>query len=204
MGCLLREWVRVWILALLCLVAWPGIAVAQAHAGESADLRLERSDDGLYLSAALQFDLPELAEDALYKGIPVFFVAEAQVLRERWYWSDRQVATATRHLRLSYQPLTRRWRLSTSSTAFSNTGLGVVLGQNFDELHDALTAMQRISRWKIADASEIDADAAHTVHFRFRLDMSQLPRPLQIGAVGSSGWSLLLSRQQRLLPETGR
>ncbi|EER59272.1 putative proline rich signal peptide protein [Acidovorax delafieldii 2AN] len=204
MGCLLREWVRVWILALLCLVAWPGIAVAQTHAGESADLRLERSDDGLYLSAALQFDLPELAEDALYKGIPVFFVAEAQVSRERWYWSDRQVATATRHLRLSYQPLTRRWRLSTSSTAFSNTGLGVVLGQNFDELHDALMAMQRISRWKIADASEIDADAAHTVHFRFRLDMSQLPRPLQIGAVGSSGWSLLLSRQQRLLPETGR
>ena len=204
MGCLLREWARISILALLCVVAWPGIAAAQAHAGESADLRLERSDDGLYLSAALQFDLPELAEDALYKGIPVFFVAEAQVLRERWYWSDRQVATATRHLRLSYQPLTRRWRLSTSSTAFSNTGLGVVLGQNFDELHDALMAMQRISRWKIADASEMDADAAHTVHFRFRLDMSQLPRPLQIGAVGSSGWSLLLSRQQRLLPETGR
>lgn len=204
MGCLLREWVRVWMLALLCLVAWPGPAAAQAHAGESADLRLERSDDGLYLSAALQFDLPELAEDALYKGIPVFFVAEAQVLRERWYWSDRQVATATRYLRLSYQPLTRRWRLSTSSTAFSNTGLGVVLGQNFDELHDALMAMQRISRWKIADASEIDADAAHTVNFRFRLDMSQLPRPLQIGAVGSSGWSLLLSRQQRLVPETGR
>lgn len=204
MGCLLREWVRVWMLALLCLVAWPGPAAAQAHAGESADLSFERSDDGLYLSAALQFDLPELAEDALYKGIPVFFVAEAQVLRERWYWSDRQVATATRYLRLSYQPLTRRWRLSTSSTAFSNTGLGVVLGQNFDELHDALAAMQRISRWKIADASEIDADAAHTVNFRFRLDMSQLPRPLQIGAVGSSGWSLLLSRQQRLVPETGR
>lgn len=204
MGRLLREWVRVWMLALLCLVAWPGPAAAQAHAGESADLRLERSDDGLYLSAALQFDLPELAEDALYKGIPVFFVAEAQVLRERWYWSDRQVATATRYLRLSYQPLTRRWRLSTSSNAFSNTGLGVVLGQNFDELHDALMAMQRISRWKIADASEIDADAAHTVNFRFRLDMSQLPRPLQIGAVGSSGWSLLLSRQQRLVPETGR
>jgi hypothetical protein len=204
MGCLLREWVRVWMLALLCLVAWPGPAAAQAHAGESADLRLERSDDGLYLSAALQFDVPELAEDALYKGIPVFFVAEAQVLRERWYWSDRQVATATRYMRLSYQPLTRRWRLSTSSTAFSNTGLGVVLGQNFDELHDALAAMQRISRWKIADASEIEADAAHTVNFRFRLDMSQLPRPLQIGAVGSSGWSLLLSRQQRLVPETGR
>jgi hypothetical protein len=114
------------------------------------------------------------------------------------------VATATRYLRLSYQPLTRRWRLSTSPSPISNTGLGVVLGQNFDDLRDAVLAMQRISRWKIADASEIDADVLHLVNFRFRLDMSQLPRPLQIGAVGSAGWSLVVARNQRLVPEAAR
>lgn len=107
-------------------------------------------------------------------------------------------------MRLSYQPLTRRWRLSTSPVPFSNTGLGVVLGQNFDDLRDALSSMQRISRWKIADGEAIDADVVHTVNFRFRLDLSQLPRPLQIGAVGSAGWSLMVTRNQRLVPEVAR
>ena len=196
--------VFVWVTAWLLVLAWPVSAYAQSTASEVVYLRLERADDGVYLSATLQFALPELAEDALYKGIPMFFVAEAQVLRERWYWSDRHVAAATRHLRLSYQPLTRRWRLSTSTSPISNTGLGVVLGQNFDELRDAVSAMQRVSRWKIADAGEIDADAVHMVNFRFRLDMSQLPRPLQIGAVGSAGWSLAVTRNQRLGPEVAR
>ena len=182
----MARWVLLWAMAWLWLLAWPVNVQAQSPANEVVDLGLEQ------------------AEDALYKGIPVFFVAEAQVLRERWYWSDRQVAAATRHMRLSYQPLTRRWRLSTSPVPFSNTGLGVVLGQNFDDLRDALSSMQRISRWKIADGEAIDADVVHTVNFRFRLDLSQLPRPLQIGAVGSAGWSLMVTRNQRLVPEVAR
>ncbi|RYF72955.1 MAG: DUF4390 domain-containing protein [Comamonadaceae bacterium] len=179
-------------------------AAAQAVTPDASELRLDRAEDGLYLSTTLQFAMPELAEDALYKGIPMFFVAEVQVVRERWYWSDRQVAETTRYLRLSYQPLTRRWRLNVSPTPFFNSGLGVVLGQNFDDYEDAVSAMQRISRWKIAEPGVIDGDVVHTVNFRFRLDMSQLPRPFQIGAVGRSGWNLLVSRSQRLAPEPAK
>ena len=174
------------------------MAAGPAGASEVSELRLEREDDGLYLSTTLQITLPELAEDALYKGIPMFFVAEAQVTRDRWYWYDRQVAETTRYMRLSYQPLTRRWRLNMSAVPFTNSGLGVVLGQTFDDYADAMSAVQRFSRWRIADNDVIEPDAAHTVHFRFRLDMSQLPRPFQIGAVGRSGWNLLVSRSQRL------
>lgn len=180
-----------------CLAVQPN-----GNGQDVGELRLERSEDGLYLSTQLQFALPDLAEDALHKGIPMFFVAEAQVMRDRWYWSDRQVAEATRYLRLSYQPLTRRWRLNLSPVPFSNSGLGVVLGQNFDDYADAMSAIQRISRWKIAESDTIDPEAAHTVNFRFRLDMSQLPRPFQIGAVGRSGWNLLVSRSRRLAAET--
>lgn len=200
----MARWALAWVAVLLWLLVLPAPVQAQQHAGEVEDLRLERSDDGLYLSAALQFVLPELVEDALRKGIPMFFVAQAQVLRDRWYWSDRQVVDASRYLRLSYQPLTRRWRLSISSVPFTNTGLGVVLGQNFDDLVDALAAMQRIARWKIAEASAIETDAGHTVNFRFKLDMSQLPRPFQIGAMGRSGWNLQLERSQRLVLEPVR
>lgn len=201
-----KRWARVWALAVWAVLTVCGAAASAEAAGspEVSELRMERASDGLYLSATLQFALPELAEDALYKGIPLYFIAEAQVLRDRWYWADREVAETARYLRLSYQPLTRRWRLNISHTPWTSTGLGVVLGQNFDDYADALSAVQRFSRWKIAEADAIDADAGHTVNFRFRLDMSQLPRPLQIGAVGRSGWNLVLSRSQRLPAEPAK
>ena len=192
---------------LLCAaVLWaPRPAAAEAAAPDAAEpLRIERAEDGLYLSAQFQLALPELAEDALYKGIPMYFVAEAQVTRSRWYWYDRQIAETTRYLRLTYQPLTRRWRLNISSVPFSNSGLGVTLGQTFDHYADAMSAIQRISRWKIAENDVIEADAVHTVHFQFRLDTSQLPRPFQIGALGRSGWNLQVSRSQRLGAEPAK
>ena len=196
------RWLR---FVVCCWALWwgPGAAVfAQQDAGEAQGLRIERAEDGLYLGASFDFTLPDLAEDALHKGIPMFFVMEAQVRRDRWYWSDRVVAEDTRYLRLSYQPLTRRWRLSTSSVPFTNSGLGVVLGQNFDELDEALSAMRRVIRWRIGDADVLEPDAAHTVQLRFRLDMSQLPRPLQSGAAGRSDWNLLVFRSQRLPSRT--
>lgn len=196
------RWLR---FVVCCWALWwaPGAAVfAQQDAGEA---QVEAVFCTLYaqtLRASFDFTLPDLAEDALHKGIPMFFVMEAQVRRDRWYWSDRVVAEATRYLRLSYQPLTRRWRLSTSSVPFTNSGLGVVLGQNFDELDEALSAMRRVIRWRIGDADVLEPNAAHTVQLRFRLDMSQLPRPLQIGAVGRSDWNLLVFRSQRLPSRT--
>lgn len=200
------ETLRQQLIGVLVLFAW-WLVAPWAHAGpgpEVADMRLERNEQGLFVSAALQFALPDLAEDALEKGIPVHFVLDAQVLRERWYWSDKVVAEATRYLRLTYQPLTRRWRLNVSPTPLVSAGLGMALGQTYEDLDDALAAMQRVARWRIAEAGQVEPDAAHTVQLRFRLDTSQLPRPLQIGAVGRPGWNLLLSRSQKLPAEAGR
>lgn len=183
------------------LLAWWCSTSGATGPADVGELQLEREPDGLYLSTQLRVALPDLAENALYKGIPMYFAAEAQVVRERWYWYDQEVAQTTRYLRLSYQPLTRRWRLNVSSEPFDNVGLGVVLGQTFDDYSDAMSAVQRFARWKIADGDALVAGAAHTVHFRFRLDTSPLPRPFQIGAVGRSGWNLLVSRSQRLAAE---
>ena len=192
-------WLRA---ALLCLLlGWALPAPAQVP-GDVVQMQLERSEEGLLLSASLNFELPELVEDALRKGIPMYFTTEVEVLRERWYWSDKTVAQAHRYLRLSYQPLTRRWRLQVASAPFTNAGLGVALAQHFDNYDEALAAMQRIGRWKIAEPSELDSGVGHVVQLRFRVDMSQLPRPLQIGALGPrSGWNLLVARSQRLPAE---
>ena len=39
---------------------------------------------------------------------------------------------------------------------------------------------------------------AQWLSFAFRLDLAQLPRPLQIGTLGQSDWSVELSQEQLL------
>lgn len=190
------------LLVCACLVGWlPRTAQAEAPAAEVSQFSLERVSDSILLSAAVRFDLPPVVEDALLKGVPLFFVAEADVYRERWYWTDKKVAAAERHMRLVYHPLTRRWRLSVASGVIASNGLGVALNQGFDTLADALGAVRRLSRWKIASMADLDPELRHRVEFRFRLDVSQLPRPLQIGALGQADWSISTAATQRLVLE---
>jgi Domain of unknown function (DUF4390) len=193
----LKPWrVRLLHSWLACLLALFAFLPAQAqNTTDVNNLRLEQAADGMYLSATLRFELPSAVEDALLKGIPMTFVAEAQVLRDRWYWYDKNVAVATRSVRLSYQPLTQRWRISVGGNGEFSSGAS--LSQSFDQLADALAVVRRISRWKIAEGSEIEQDARHNVDFRFRLDTSQLPRPMQIGVAGNADWSINVQRNLR-------
>ncbi|MDO5626179.1 MAG: DUF4390 domain-containing protein [Pseudomonadota bacterium] len=186
---------------LTCLLALPA---AHAQNAQLEALRVERNDDGLFLTARVAFTLPAAVQDALHKGIPIHFVAEANVARERWYWYDRQVADAQRYMRVAYQPLTRRWRLNTSSEPITNAGLGVSLTQHYDTLDEAMAAVSRIPRWRIASASELDHTGRQTLRFRFRLDASQLPRTFQIGAVGQTDWVIAVERRIDLTPEAGQ
>lgn len=199
---------RLELAALLACVLLALAPLVPAHAenapAEVSQLRLETDSDGVYLTAGVKFELSTIVEDALLKGIPMFFVVEADVFRDRWYWYDKRVAGVARHMRLAYQPLTRGWRLNVSPNVITNVGLGVTLNQNFESLPDALAAIQRISHWKIAEASAIEPDTRYNVEFRFRLDVSQLPRPFQIGAVGEADWNIAASRNQRLTVENSR
>jgi hypothetical protein len=180
------------------------LAAQMSRATEVTQLAVERADDGVYLSATVKFDLPPVVEDALLKGIPMFFVAEADIYRDRWYWYDKRVTTATRTLRLAYQPLTRRWRLNVLSGAISVTGLRASLSQSYDSLPEAIASIQRLSRWRIADAGEVDLDVHHNVAFRFRLDLSQLPRPFQIGVAGQKDWAIAAEGERQLVMDPGR
>ena len=173
-----------------------------ASATELNQLKVVRADDGIYLSAVVQFDLPPVVEDALMKGIPLFFVVEADIYRDRWYWTDKRVSSATRTIRLAFQPLTRRWRVNIVTGLISNSaGLRANLNQNYDTLAEAMSAVQRLSRWRIADNAEVDADTAHTLDFVFKLDLSQLPRPFQIGVSGQKDWNISVQQNERLQME---
>ncbi|SFN53051.1 DUF4390 domain-containing protein [Variovorax sp. OV329] len=187
------------LVLLACLFSWlPRGAHANTPNTEVTQLKLERGDDGVYLTAQVQFALPPLVEDVLDKGIALYFVAEAEIYRERWYWMDTKVAQAARHMRLAYQPLTRRWRLNVSPVPITNAGFGASVVQNFDSLEDALEAVKRVGRLRLGDVAEIGDDPVQSVVFRFRLDTTQLPRPFQIGVVGQSDWNIAAERSVKL------
>ncbi|MGC1172714.1 DUF4390 domain-containing protein [Polaromonas sp.] len=188
-------------LLVFVVCTWMALANFGALATEVTQLRMERSDEGVYLSATVTFDLSPVVEDALLKGIPMFFVAEADIYRGRWYWYDKRITTATRTMRLAFQPLTRRWRLNVLSGAISVSGLRASFSQNYDNLDDAIASIQRFSRWRIADAAEVEPDTRHNVDFRFRLDLSQLPRPFQIGVAGQKDWTVSVETNRELRAE---
>lgn len=196
----LAWWRTLLAVAMLMLLGWSTLqARAETVVPDISFMQATRTEEGVFLSANLQIELPGQVEDALRQGIPMYFIAEAQVQRERWYWSDQQVGQATRYYRITHQPLTRRWRLHISNAAFTGgSGTGLALGQTYEQLEDAMAAIQRIYRWKILEPGQVSTTSGVSVQLRFRVDLSSLPRPLQIGALGRSGWNLQLSRTQPL------
>ena len=184
-------------LAAALLFAVSSVAYADTPV-ELQGLKLERQDTALYLSANWRFDLPTALEDALLKGITLYFVTELEINQERWYVYNQRVAHAERHVRLFYQPLTRRWRVNISPQPFNVSGLGMSLGQSYDTAEEAMNAVRRIVQWRIANATDYNPDAKQTISINFKLDLKQLPRPLQIGAAGQSDWNIGFSKTQRL------
>lgn len=180
--------------SLCLLLAGPSVAATAV-----TQLRTERADDGIYLSALVRFELSTVLEDALFKGIPAFFVIEADIYRDRWYWRDLRVASAARTLRLAYQPLTGRWRVNIAPGLISNSaGLRATLSQYYDTLPEALSAVQRVARWRIAEPNDLAPEAPYLLHLNFRLDLSQLPRPFQIGVAGQRDWTIAVNVKEPL------
>ncbi len=169
--------------ALVLSVAATGV---RAEPVTLDSFELARSDEGLALSFSARFDLSKPIEEALQKGVPLFFVAQAEVFRDRWYWADKRVAVATRTWRLAFQPLTRKFRVTYGG-----------LNQHYDSLSDAMVAVTRSVNWKLVDASQLD-DGKHYVEFSYQLDTTQMPRPMQIGIGGQSDWSFKVERTRRL------
>jgi hypothetical protein len=179
-----------WLALLLAL--WLGLMLhhRSAQAIELPRLGAERTEQGVLLSFETRFELPAGVLDALKKGVALHFVAEARVLRNRWYWRDQRVGAASRNWRLSYQPLTFSYRVSQGG-----------LSQTYGTLEEALRAIQRTSHWRIADAIAPDDDASYYVEFSYRLDATQLPRPLQIGIGSQPDWNLHVDHSFALPPD---
>ncbi len=186
--------------ALLALLWGASLAQAQTVA-DLQQLRADRVGTEVLVSATVAFELPAVVEDALLKGVPLFFMLESDLLQDRWYWYDKRVSGVQRQLRLAYQPLTRRWRVNATGAAGGDAAQGLALSQNFDTLAEAMATIKQVARWKVAELAESEPTSKYRVEFRFRLDLGQLPRPFQIGTIGQSEWDIHASGRVVLRPE---
>ena len=160
----------------------------------SAELRPAADGDGLDLDATFDFDLPWALEDAVSRGVPLYFVVDFELYRSRWYWFDeRRVAASLTYL-LSYSPLTREYRLARGTLALP-----------FDTLGAVMTALRRVSNWTVVERNTLLAGESYRAQVRMRLDTTQLPRPFQIGAITSRDWTLTSEwRNVPVRPELAR
>ncbi|HJV72242.1 DUF4390 domain-containing protein [Ideonella sp.] len=172
------------------LMLWLALAgPAWAQAIDLPTFELKRTDGALMLDFVARPVLSKAVEDAMQRGVPVYFVAQAALYRSRWYWRDERVARVSRTWRLSYQPLTNSWRL----------GFGA-LSQSYPNADEALDMAGRASRWKVADADQLEPGEHYYVEFSYRLDNNQLPRPMQLDLAAQADWQLSVERRIKVEP----
>ena len=171
------RWLRRVLLALVLLFCQAGIQAAEIDVVQAS---LEATDDGYRLSTSYSFELNRSLEDALVRGVPLYFTTDVQLTRRRWYWFDEVSISLSRTMRISYNVLTRQYHASTSGQ----------LQQSFSTLEDAMSLIRRPPRWNIADKNTLKSGDVYNVGLRMRLDVAQLPKPFQINALNNSDWRL--------------
>jgi len=161
---------------------WIGVASATPARADGIEVRkaaLISAEDGYVLEAEFDVTLTHTLEEALNKGVPLHFALEFELVRPRWYWLNEKLTNTRQQYRLSYNALTRQYRV----------GVGT-LYQNFAALPEALSFLSRVRVRDIAEPGALSKGGNYTAALRLRLDSSQLPRPFQVSAVGSREWSI--------------
>ncbi len=150
--------------------ATEGIEIPRAH--------LELTDGGYALSANFAFELNRGLEEALTEGLPLHFTTTIELTRPRWYWLDENTVDASQSVRISYNVLTRQYRVAI------NNGLQ----QNFSTLDEALALIRRPTRWIVAKRGKLKRGETYHCVLQLKLDLTQLPKPFQVNAINNSEW----------------
>ena len=162
----------------LCLSGMPGAAWAGTI--EPTTAKLTAGENAYLVSAEFNIDLGSRLEEAVSHGVPLYFILELEITRNRWYWPGEHIAGRMLNYRLAYIPLTRQYRLSR----------GGALHLNFSSLAEALHVMGRIAELPVADKGALKIGETYQVALRLALDRQQLPKPLQVDAIANKDWQV--------------
>jgi hypothetical protein len=174
--------------AAAALAMGASIVVLRAAEPEITSFDLVSNEEGLLLSYNINMELSRSVDEALSKAVPLFFVAEADVFRSRFYWRDQRISQAVRRWRIVFQPLTGTYRVTFDGG----------LSQNYATRSDAFAAISRSARWKVAEPGQLEEGNRYYVEFNYRLDTTQLPRPMQIGIGGQADWAMSVQKTQKI------
>lgn len=156
---------------------WAGLALAGSIEPRTATLVPD--EQGYALTGAFAIHLGPRLEEAVGRGVPLNFRFEFELTRNRWYWANEHIAGRVLLQRLSYQALTRQYRLSVGN-----------LHQNFPTLEEALQALGHVARLHVAEKPALIAGETYQAAVRLSLDHSLLPKPLQIDALADRDWRI--------------
>lgn len=166
-------------LILLLATFWALPAHGEGIVVKGAELSLDEEEERYVLNAEFEFAFNPTLEDALRHGLPLYFALDLEILRPRWYWLDESISTQQFIYRLSYNALTRQYRLSSG-----------LYQQNVSSVEDVVRLLSRVRGRPVVDRSLLQPGVPYLAALRFRLDVNQLPKPFQLSALASRDWSL--------------
>ena len=160
------------------------VLLLAAHGAQATDIsvrnpQLEANEDGYSLAADFNINFNARLEEVVNKGVVLFFAADFELTRSRWYWFDEQVIRRSKIFQLSYHALTRQYRLSTGG-----------LHQSFATLDEALHVISRLRHWQVLEKGEVKADQTYLAGLRLRLDLTQMAKTFQVSALANKEWNL--------------
>jgi len=168
---------------LRAMLAMAAAALVPATAGADSipvtSASLATRDGEVLLSADFALSLTPALEEALDKGIPLYFTIDFELARTRFLWFAQKVAQWSITYRVSYSTLTRQYRVASGP-----------LGQAFESLDDVERFIGRVASRPVARADELSTGSRYEAAVRMKLDVNQLPKPFQVNALASREWQL--------------
>ena len=169
-------------LAALLLGVWLAVA-GSAWAADASAVRqaaIRATPQGYALDADIDIALNPTLEDALLKGINLYFLVELELSRPRgWWWFDEDIVEQERGMRIYYHLLLRRYVVETGYVT-----------RTAESLSEALALLGRINVWQVLDRGALKTGRRYDGRLRLRLDTTRLPKPLSIGGVSGDKWEL--------------
>jgi hypothetical protein len=177
------------VLAAIAVPARAADPAPQTAASAPGTPQIRRDDGSWELSADLDLQLSPTLESALQRGLPLYFTLRLQLSKPRWYWLDAEVIDARREYRVSYQALTRQYRVASGA-----------LGLSYPTLAEAMRAVASVHGWAVAEYSRLKAGERYRARLELRLDGSRLPKPFQINLLGPGEWSTDVETEWEFTP----
>ena len=164
-------------LALFVLTWVASAARADTIPVKFAELRIEEGE--VLLNAEFDLTFNATLEEALQRGVPLYFILEFELTRGRWYWFDEKVGQTSLTYRVSYNALTRQYRVGSG-----------LLAQTLGSLEEVERYIGRVTSRPVARADGLAKGMRYEASIRLRLDVAQLPKPFQVNALASREWTL--------------